>query len=211
MASINNGICCSFYILGLIAVGEAFTSSLGTQLSSPVREASLPQLNVLPIPSLDVGSTSACAESCMTFINTSCNHIPFSDVGSLAVGATKSGPTMATSTSTSLPSFLLNEEMEAWSDGGILSNPSFWAVNIMVSIVGLLYAWEESIHFLRKNIPKALEPVIDSVSLGRKSFDKKPFINYQPYRQLNCYVVSFLLAFVDACRSMWDRVHWFDP
>jgi len=33
----------------------------------------------------------------------------------------------------------------------------------MVSIVGLLYVWEESIHYLRKNIPKALEPVIDSM------------------------------------------------
>lgn len=48
----------------------------------------------------------------------------------------------------------------------LIGNPSFWAVDIMLSIVGLLYVWEESIRTLQKNIPKAFQPVIDSVSFS---------------------------------------------
>ena len=46
---------------------------------------------------------------------------------------------------------------------GILSNPTFWSISIMLSIVSLLLAWEESIHTIRQKIPPALGPVIDSM------------------------------------------------
>ena len=45
----------------------------------------------------------------------------------------------------------------------ILSQPVFWTFAIMTSIVALLYSWEEGVHALRKNLPKTLTPVLDSM------------------------------------------------
>jgi len=45
----------------------------------------------------------------------------------------------------------------------IFSSPEFWSVAIMLSIVGLLYSWEQTIHVTRKILPKTLLPVIDSM------------------------------------------------
>lgn len=46
---------------------------------------------------------------------------------------------------------------------GILSNPTFWSISIMISIVSLLLAWNEGIHTIRQKIPPALGTVIDSM------------------------------------------------
>jgi len=45
----------------------------------------------------------------------------------------------------------------------VLHFPGFWSVCIMLVIVGLLVAWEESIELLRENTPPAIQPVIDKV------------------------------------------------
>jgi len=45
----------------------------------------------------------------------------------------------------------------------LLHVPEFWSVSIMLTIVGLLVAWEESIEILRESTPPTIQPVIDRV------------------------------------------------
>ena len=51
----------------------------------------------------------------------------------------------------------------AAAENSILHNPTLWSILAMTSIVGLLVAWEETIHNLRHNTPKPILPVIDSM------------------------------------------------
>jgi len=51
----------------------------------------------------------------------------------------------------------------AAAENSILHNPTTWSILAMTSIVGLLVAWEETIHNLRHNTPKPILPVIDSM------------------------------------------------
>jgi hypothetical protein len=45
----------------------------------------------------------------------------------------------------------------------ILHTPTLWSVLAMISIVALLVLWEETVHNVRHNTPKAIVPVIDSM------------------------------------------------
>jgi len=45
----------------------------------------------------------------------------------------------------------------------LLSTPEFWSAAIMLTIVGLLLAWEESVLTLREKLPTALLSVVDSM------------------------------------------------
>mmetsp|Transcript_3416 Transcript_3416/g.5698 ORF Transcript_3416/g.5698 Transcript_3416/m.5698 type:complete len:595 (-) Transcript_3416:490-2274(-) len=45
----------------------------------------------------------------------------------------------------------------------VLHTPTLWSVLAMTSIVALLVVWEETIHNIRQNTPKAIVPVIDSM------------------------------------------------
>ena len=48
-------------------------------------------------------------------------------------------------------------------EAGLLSSPVFWSVSVMLTIVGLLKAWELSVEALQENSPPAVRPVIDRV------------------------------------------------
>lgn len=45
----------------------------------------------------------------------------------------------------------------------ILASPTFWSISIMITIVGLLLTWENSVHTLRVKLPPVLTPVVDSM------------------------------------------------
>ena len=46
-------------------------------------------------------------------------------------------------------------------EAGLLSSPVFWSVSVMLTIVGLLKAWELSVEALQENSPPAVRPVIE--------------------------------------------------
>jgi hypothetical protein len=48
-------------------------------------------------------------------------------------------------------------------EAGLLSSPVFWSVTVMLTIVGLLKAWELSVEQLQETAPPAVRPVIDRV------------------------------------------------
>ncbi len=62
-----------------------------------------------------------------------------------------------------LPSLQLPTIMSSEDLSRILHIPTLWSVLCALSIVGLLVAWEETIHNLRHNTPKQILPVIDSM------------------------------------------------
>lgn len=45
----------------------------------------------------------------------------------------------------------------------IATQPVFWSATIMLSIVSLLYAWEETVAESRQKLPETLTPVVDSM------------------------------------------------
>ena len=69
----------------------------------------------------------------------------------------------------------------------VLINPSFWSICVMLTIVSLLYTWEEIIHTLRHNLPKPLLPVLESLlgeiaGLGFIGLVLEVFITSNPER-----------------------------
>ena len=56
--------------------------------------------------------------------------------------------------------------------GSVLHAPEFWSSIIMLSIIGLLYTWEEAIHLTRKKVPQPLQPIVDSmlIEMGSLGF-----------------------------------------
>jgi hypothetical protein len=61
-----------------------------------------------------------------------------------------------------LPAFLLAHDAEA-PKSFLSSSPGIGSSLIMLTIVGLLYLWEESVEWLRETVPKTLLPVVESI------------------------------------------------
>jgi hypothetical protein len=61
-----------------------------------------------------------------------------------------------------LPAFLLAHNSEA-PKSYLSSSPGIGSSLIMLTIVGLLYLWEESVEWLRETVPKTLLPVVESI------------------------------------------------
>ena len=61
-------------------------------------------------------------------------------------------------------STVLSHASASSSIGGVPILPVIGSSCIMLTIVALLYTWEESVEYVRETIPKPLKPVVESIS-----------------------------------------------
>lgn len=83
----------------------------------------------------------------------------------------------------------------------ILINPSFWSICVMLTIVSLLYTWEETIHTLRHILPKPLLPVLESLlgeiaGLGFIGLVLEIFITSNPDRGIGSIISNLSYLFL---------------
>ena len=82
---------------------------------------------------------------------------------------------MTAGSSTPLESILHTGFLD-WSSlgalGVVMQNPIFWSTAIMISIVALLFSWEQAVASARHALPETLQPVVDSmlVEMGGLGF-----------------------------------------